>query len=90
MNHLISVRTNIMYAKVQKEEGAEHFQEEEYKRFQELIFLVDKPEYRRSTEGEIIRERGVDEVRFVVSDKVFDELLKILAKLKNSTDSDLV
>lgn len=79
MNHLISVRTNIIYSKTI----------EEFKRFQELIFLVDQPTYRFSTEGEIIRERQVAELRFTVSDKTFDELIKILLKLKDAEESDL-
>jgi len=79
MNHLISVRTNILYSK----------DKEEYKRWQELIFLVDKPQYRYSTEGEIIRERSVEEVRFTVSDTAFEELLQILSKLKTAEESDL-
>ena len=86
MNHLISVRTNIIYSKKKKQDEKEP---DEYKRFQELIFLVDKPNYRYSTEGEIVRERGVDEVRFTVSDRAFDELSKLLVKLKDVDESDL-
>ena len=86
MNHLISVRTNIIYSKKKKQDEKEP---DEYKRFQELIFLVDKPNYRYSTEGEIVRERGVDEVRFTVSDRAFDELVKLLVKLKDVDESDL-
>jgi len=79
MNDLISVRTNILYSK----EG------DEYKRWQELIFLVDKPQYRYSTEGKIIQERSVEEVRFTVSHMAFEELIQILTKLKNAKESDL-
>jgi hypothetical protein len=84
MNHLISVRTNILYSKI-KEEG----KEEEYKRFQELIFLVDTPTYRYSNEGEIIRERGLNEVRFTVSDNAFEQLITMLGKLKEVDESEL-
>lgn len=86
MNHLISVRTNIIYAKKKKQDEKEP---DEYKRFQELIFLVDKPNYRYSTEGEIVRERGVEEVRFMVSERAYDELIKLLVKLQSIDESDL-
>lgn len=80
MNHLLSLRSNIIYSK--SKEG-------EYKRFQELIFLVDKPEYRKSTDGEIVRERGILEMRFTVSELGFEELMNILTALKNAENSDL-
>lgn len=86
MNHLVSIRTNILYAKKAKKEEAEP---DEYKRFQELIFLVDKPTYKRTNDDEIIRERGIEELRFTVSDKVFDELIKLLLKLKDVEESEL-
>lgn len=80
MNSLISVRTNIIYSKA--ENG-------EMKRHQELIFLVDQPEYRRSTEGEIVRERGIKELRFTVSEGGFKQLMEILAKLQTVEESEL-
>ena len=83
MNTLVSVRTNIVYAKKKKQDEKA---EDEFVRHQELIFLVDKPTYRYSNEGEIIRERGLDEVRFTVSDKAFDHLIKLLEKLKDVDD----
>lgn len=86
MNHLISVRTNIIYAKKKKRDEEEP---DEYKRFQELIFLVDKPNYRYSTEGEIVRERGIEEVRFTVSESAYDELVKLLVKLQDIDESEL-
>ena len=86
MNHLISVRTNIIYAKKKKKDENE---QDEYKRFQELIFLVDKPNYRYSNEGEIVRERGVEEVRFTVSERAYDELIKLLVKKQSIDESDL-
>lgn len=79
MNHLLSIRTNIMYAK----------NGDDYKRYQELIFLVDKPTYRQTNGGEIVRERSVDEFRFTVSEKAFDELVNVLQKLKDADESEL-
>lgn len=86
MNHLISIRTNIIYAKKKKEQENE---QDEYKRYQELIFLVDKPTYRQTNSAEIIRERAIEELRFTVSDKAFDELIKVLTKLKDIEESEL-
>lgn len=83
MNTLVSVRTNIVYAKKKKQD------EDEFVRHQELIFLVDKPTYRYSNEGEIIRERGLDEVRFTVSEMAFEQLIKLLEKLKDIDETEL-
>lgn len=79
MNTLVSVRTNIFYVK----------KKDEYIRFKELIFMVDKPTYRYSNEGETIRERGLDEFRLNVSDNTFEELIKILVQLRGLEESGL-
>jgi len=86
MNTLVSIRTNIIYAKKKKESEKS---EEEFERHQELIFLVDKPNYRYSNEGEIIRERGLEELRFSVSKKAFEELIKLLVEFKDIDESEL-
>ena len=86
MNHLISIRTNILYAKEDKKNETD---DDKYKKFHELIFLVDQPTYRRTNDGEIVRERGVDEVRFIVSDKAFENMLELLTKLKDVDESEL-
>jgi hypothetical protein len=86
MNTLISVRTNIVYIKKKKkgEKSAD-----EFIRNQELIFLVDKPNYRYSNEGQIIRERGLDELRFTISDKAFEQLIKMLETMKDVDENEL-
>ena len=86
MNTLVSVRTNIVYAKKKKQDEKA---KDEFVRHQELIFLVDKPTYRYSNEGEIVRERGVEEVRFTVSERAYDELIKLLVKKQSIDESDL-
>lgn len=86
MNHLLSLRTNILYAKKKKKAEIDP---DEYTRYQELIFLVDKPSYKMTNDGEVIRERGVDELRFTVSEKAFDEMMKILLKLKGAEENEL-
>jgi hypothetical protein len=63
MNHLISINTNIVYSK----------EEENYKKFFELVFLIDQPKYIRSNAGELVRER-------VVFSK--DEVLTIIKEIK--------
>jgi hypothetical protein len=79
MNHLVSVRTNIMYKKVK----------EEYKKYFELILLVDKPSYKKTNDGEAIRERGIDEQRFIVSEEAYDKLIEMLKEIRIAKDDDL-
>jgi len=86
MNTLISVRTNVIYSKKKKKDTKE---KDEFIKYQELVFLVDKPTYRYSNEGETIRERGLDEVRFTVSQPAFEQLIELLKKLKESDGTDL-
>ena len=86
MNHLIAIRANIIYSKEEKENPSD---EDQYKKFTELIFLMDKPTYRRTNDGEVIRERGVEECRFIVGDPAFDNLIKTLTKLKEANPEDL-
>ena len=84
MNQLISLRTNIWYAKEVKKNEPDVFV-----RMQELILLVEKPVYSRTNDGEIIRERGVNELRFTVTEKGYAELLAALLKLKDIDESEL-
>lgn len=86
MNTLLSIRTNIVYAKKAKKSKEDA---DEFVKHHELIFLVDKPKYAQTNSGEIIRERAVDELRFVVSEKAFDTLIEHLAKLKDIDESEL-
>lgn len=79
MSQLISVRTNIFYSK----------NGDEYKRNQELIFLLDKPTYKFSNEGEVVRERGIEEVRMMVTESGLEQLIEILQRFKNVTEDDL-
>lgn len=80
----MSVRTNIMYSKIKEKD-----KEDVYKRYQELIFLVDKPAYTKTNDGQIVRERHIEEQRFFVSDEAFEELLKILTSLKDVEPEEL-
>jgi len=79
MSQLISVRTNIFYTKVKGE----------YLRNQELIFLLDKPKYSFTNENEVLRERGIEEVRMMISQSAFEQMLEILTSLKDVKEEDL-
>jgi hypothetical protein len=80
MNRLADVRVNIMYLKDKNEEFKKHF---------ELIFLTEKANYILNNEGDVIRERGIQESRFFVSEKSFDVLIELLQKIRTLEESDL-
>ena len=84
MNALVSVRVNL-YFTLEKIDNIE-----EYRRQYELIFLIDKPKYTYSNEGEIIRERGVSEVRFLVSEKGIEQLSELLLRFKDVEPDEMV
>ena len=86
MNTLLSVRTNLLYKKKEKKTKEEP---DEFEKHFELVFLVDKAKYQQTNSGEINRERAVDELRFTVSEKSFEELIKILVKFKDIDESEL-
>ena len=86
MNTLISVRTNLLYSKKDKKQKEDA---DEFVKHHELIFLVDKPQYHQTNSGEIVRERAIDELRFTVSEKAYDELIKGLVKLQSIDESEL-
>jgi hypothetical protein len=86
MNTLLSIRTNVLYAKKDKKNKEDA---DEFIKHHELIFLVDKPKYTQTNGGEIVRERAVDELRFIVSEKVFDTLIDHLVKFKDIDESEL-
>lgn len=81
MNHLISIRTNIMYSKDSKTG--------EYHKFHELIFLVDKPTYKLTNGREVVRERSVEEQRFMVSEEAFSAMMELLSDIKKASEKDL-
>jgi hypothetical protein len=87
MNTLLSIRTNILYAKKAKKSKEDA---DEFIKHHELIFLVDKPKYTQTNGGEIIRERAVDELRFTVAESVFDDLLETLNTIKNAEENQLI
>jgi hypothetical protein len=82
MNQLVSIRTNVFYLK-------EPNTEKEFTRLQEIILLVDKPKYTYSNEGEVLRERAVEELRFSVGEEALEQLISQFEKLKNVDPNDL-
>jgi hypothetical protein len=52
--------------------------------------LVDRPKYTQTNGGEIIRERAVDELRFIVSENIFDDFLATLNTIKNAEENQLI
>ena len=80
MNTLISMRTNISYSK----------KGEVYRKFNEIILLCDKPTYRPTNEGEVIRERGVEELRFFIANDKIDDLIKLFETIKKAKEEDLL
>jgi hypothetical protein len=77
MKKLVSITTNILYGKKKNQN------EYEFVKHYELIFLLDTPKYRYSNEGEIIRERGLDEMRFTISENDLENLIKLLKEIKD-------
>jgi len=86
MNTLIQIRTNIYYAKKEKKDKKE---KDEFIRHNEIILLVDKAKYTHTNSGEIIRERGVDELRFSVSKESLEALIETLVRFKDVDETDL-
>lgn len=80
MKALASVRANIFYGKNDKDELKKHF---------EIVLLVDKPIYSVGNEGNIIRERGVEEMRFTVAEEAFDLFISHLKEIRGANESDL-
>jgi len=82
MKTILQVRDNIYYKK-------EKSDSEEYTKIHELIILLDNPSYKRTNEGDIIRERGVEEVRFALTDKGIDNLIEVLQSYKEAKEENL-
>lgn len=82
MKTLLQVRDNIYYTK-------DESTSDEYTKIHELVILLDNPSYKRTNEGDIIRERGIEEVRFAVTDKGIDALIEMLQVYKGAKEENL-
>lgn len=86
MNTLKTIRTNIYYTKKVQDDGTVT---DEYQKMNELVFVIDKPSYRLSSEGRVIRERVVEDFRFTVDEESFDAFIAFLLKIKENSESSL-
>lgn len=86
MNTLKTIRTNIYYTKKVQDDGT---LTDEYQKMNELVFVIDKPSYRLSSEGRVIRERVVEDFRFTVDEESFDAFIAFLLKIKENSESSL-
>lgn len=82
MKTILQVRDNIFYKKATADST-------EYTKIHELVILLDSPSYKRTNEGDIIRERGVEEVRLAITDDGIDNLVEVLQSYKNSKEENL-
>ncbi len=82
MKAMLQVRQNIFYTK-EKSDSVE------YKKVHEIVLLLDSPCYEKTNEGNVIRKRGVEEVRFACSTKGLETLIEILNKYKGVNEEDL-
>lgn len=86
MNTLKTIRTNIYYIKKVQDDGTVT---DEYQKVNELVFVIDKPSYRLSSEGRVIRERVIEDFRFTVDEESFDAFITFLLKIKEERESSL-
>jgi hypothetical protein len=81
LNMIREVRFNEFY---RKEENGE------YKRFVEVIFLLDKAEYSLNNEGEIIRQRALDKISFVSGENNLINIGELLIQVgKNKKEKEV-
>jgi hypothetical protein len=81
MNNLLSIRTNVLYAKKKNNES-----QDEFIKHYEIIFLVEKPKYSLTNTKEVVKENGVEDLRLIVSEKDIPELINFLLELKNNKE----
>jgi len=62
---------------------------EEFKRHQEIILVLDKPEYIKTSEGQVVRNRGCEELRFTLSEQGLETFIQQLQAYKEANESDL-
>ena len=86
MNSLLATRLNILYAKERKEKPEDP---DKFKKFLEVILICDKPTYEITNETEIVRKRGTEQLRFIVSEKNLDTLIEQLKAYRDAKYEDL-
>lgn len=81
MKQLIQVRNNIFYKKTDDDK--------ELTRLNEIVMLFDVAEYKTTNEGDVIRNRAIEECRFIVSQDSLGGLIETLEAYKNADETDL-
>lgn len=84
MNQLISISQNNYYIKTKDKDGSDKF-----KKYIEIVFLVDKPDFSFSNEGEIIRQRGLDRLAITLDEQHLDVLILKLLEVQKAKEEDL-
>lgn len=80
MNQLSELRVNTIYA--QNKEG----QKPDMVAFHEIVMLVDKANYIRNNEGQVIRERGISEQRVIIAQDSLPGVIEWFKSLYENTD----
>ena len=78
MKHLVSVQHNAIYKKVKSPEGEEVFEP-----FYEIVLLLDTAKYKLANNQMIVRERKLEDLRFMVSSESLEVLINDLTEIKN-------
>ena len=82
MSTLVQIRMNKFYVK--------SYSKGKYTPIREVVLVLDKPKYKRNNEGDVIRERDCEEVRFRIDgDENYDKLIEVLKTYKDSKEEDL-
>jgi hypothetical protein len=81
MKGLLEVRHNLFYTKKKSDN--------EFIKQHEIFLIVDEPSYKRTNEGDIVRERGCKELRFILSSESLELFIKTLELCKESKEEDL-
>ena len=79
MNHFISARKNILYSKV----------DGEYKKFHEIILLMQDNSYDINNGGQITKTKVINECRFMLSDNLREDFFELLENLFDADEDEL-
>lgn len=80
MNQLISLAQNNLYKKQE---------DETFKKYIQVILLIDEPIFSYTNEGEISRQRGIKRVHFTASEKQLEGIIKQLTQMLQNEEKDL-
>lgn len=87
MNELKSIRANVFYVKESKKNPDD---EDNFIKHLEFVLLVDNAKYSQTNEGHIVRERQLQEFKFVINSEAVDKLVKTLEAFSKAENEDLI